>query len=96
MEGQGVKVVIVKQVDEQSSMLVCSCGATAPNNKRYVKRFLERHPKLCSERKEREDFTGQLAQDTRSVSARIVDDPLLDSVGLSHRRELWREKGYGE
>lgn len=42
--------------------LECSCGAKAPPKDR--KRFLARHPKMCSERRE---FTRQLAQGTRCV-----------------------------
>lgn len=48
------------------SFIVCKCGArlrtTAPDWEH--RRFMKRHPKLCSERKA---FAKQLAAGTRSV-----------------------------
>lgn len=42
--------------------LECSCGANAEPKDR--KRFLKRHPSMCSERRE---FTRKVAQGTRCV-----------------------------
>ena len=48
-------------------MVVCSCGARH-KGKNGLKRFLDRHPRLCSERSsERREFAKQLAAGTRSV-----------------------------
>ncbi len=50
--------------DESRSLFVCSCGATSP--KRGLKRFLDRHPRICDERRR---FAKELARGTRSVDA---------------------------
>lgn len=44
--------------------LRCDCGAQCRQGSNKSLRFIARHPKLCSERK---DFTKQLAQGVRSV-----------------------------
>ncbi len=48
----------------QDGIYTCSCGAKAKANSAEEKRFLKRHPALCSRRKE---FTKQLAQTCKSV-----------------------------
>ena len=48
--------------DAANCVAWCSCGASA--RKSEVKRFLSRHPRICSERRR---FAQQLAQGTRCV-----------------------------
>ena len=48
---------------DERGVFVCSCGAECRERKDIV-RFLRRHPRLCSERRE---YTKQLARGTRCV-----------------------------
>jgi hypothetical protein len=52
----------VVATDPDTGEVMCSCGARAEAKDR--RRFLSRHPKLCSERRR---FSQQLANGTRSV-----------------------------
>ena len=51
--------------DPDTGGVVCSCGASSPRN--GACRFLSRHPRLCTERR---NIAHQLAQ-----GVRCVDDP---------------------
>lgn len=52
----------VTSTDPDTGDVSCSCGASAPRTE--SKRFLKRHPKLCSERRR---FAMELAEGTRCV-----------------------------
>jgi hypothetical protein len=60
----------VHSVQLTEGIYICTCGAKALK-KQDFKRFLSRHPSLCSKtQKEKQvklDFTKQVAQGTRSV-----------------------------
>mgnify|MGYP001581959160 FL=1 len=56
---------MTNSVYSSDAELRCSCGAKCADGSKRT-RFLERHPRLCSER---QDFTRQLAQGTRSVES---------------------------
>ena len=57
--------------DPDTGGVVCSCGASSPRN--GASRFLTRHPRLCTERR---NIAHQLAQ-----GVRCVDDPDANTQG---------------
>lgn len=64
------KVVTLTTANPDEDTFECSCGAKAKVNSREAKRFLKRHPALCSARKA---FSKQLASTVRSVDADQFD-----------------------
>lgn len=58
----GTQIEITKSA--QINRICCTCAAKVKVGGKEEKRFLRRHPRLCTERKE---FNQQLAKGTRSV-----------------------------
>ncbi len=53
------------------SRLTCPCGASCKNTRKEKKRFLQRHPLLCTERKK---FAKQLGATVKSVQLTVNED----------------------
>jgi hypothetical protein len=73
-----------------SGILTCSCEATARNTPGEARRFLKRHPKLCSERRA---FTKRLAGGTRSVDYDEWAEKRAAKEGSPNRGDFLRKLG---
>jgi hypothetical protein len=60
---------MLNTVSNESGIYICSCGAKA-EKKGEFKRFLQRHPTICSTQQKDLAYTKQVAQGTESVVGR--------------------------